>query len=45
MALIAGEDELAKGECQVKDLSTGDSVTVALDGVVEEMRKLLGDSG
>lgn len=35
VALIAGEDELAAGQCQVKNLSTGESETaeLAADGV------------
>ena len=32
VALIAGENEFAAGECQVKDLATGDSATVPYDG-------------
>ena len=30
VALIVGEDEFAAGECQIKDLATGDSQTVSL---------------
>lgn len=32
IALIAGEDELAAGTCQVKDLASGESQAVALGG-------------
>jgi histidyl-tRNA synthetase len=31
LALIAGDDELAAGNCQIKDLATGESQTVPLD--------------
>ena len=32
VALIAGEREFAAGECQVKDLASGESTTVSLAG-------------
>lgn len=41
VALVAGEDELAAGECQVKDLATGGSVTVAMGKVADEVERLL----
>ena len=31
VALVAGEDELARRTCQVKDLRTGDSQEASLD--------------
>ena len=31
-AIIAGEDELAAGNCQIKNLASGESVTVPLTG-------------
>ena len=47
VALIAGDEEFARGECQVKDLTTGGSTTVACDeqatAVVAEIRILLAD--
>ena len=33
LAIIAGSDELAAGNCQVKDLKTGESQTVGIHGV------------
>ncbi len=46
IALIAGADELAAGQCQVKNLATGESTTVsaAEDGtaVIAEIRRILG---
>jgi histidyl-tRNA synthetase len=42
VALIAGPDELARGECQVKDLASKTSVTVTLDQVAGEVRCVLG---
>jgi histidyl-tRNA synthetase len=45
VALIAGENELAAGTCQVKDLTRSESVTVPLAGVVETLRNLLGAGG
>jgi histidyl-tRNA synthetase len=45
IALIAGENELAAGECQVKNLATGDSTTVSLANeaaaVIAEIRQIL----
>ncbi len=37
VALIAGEDELAAGQCQVKDLQAGTSQTVKLQANAEEV--------
>jgi histidyl-tRNA synthetase len=37
-ALILGDDELAKGEAQVKALETGEQRSVALDRLVEAVR-------
>ncbi|TWT91086.1 Histidine--tRNA ligase [Pseudobythopirellula maris] len=42
VALIAGADELDKGECQVKDLATGESTTVAIGAVADEVGRVLG---
>ena len=45
IALIAGEDEFAEGTCQLKDLATGESRTVATGNdaraVVTAVRDLL----
>ena len=45
MAVIAGEREFAAGQCQVKNLSSGESTTVPLaDGatdVIAEVRRIL----
>lgn len=45
VALVIGEQEFAAGECQVKDLASGGSVTVSLkDGataVIAEIRRIL----
>ena len=45
VAVIAGEREFAAGECQVKDLSSGESTTVPLaDGataVIAEIQRIL----
>lgn len=47
VALIAGLDELAAGQCQVKDLATGESRTVSTaasegaDGILEALLELL----
>jgi histidyl-tRNA synthetase len=41
VALIAGERELAAGECQVKNLAGGDSTTVARADVLAEVRRVL----
>lgn len=43
VALIAGPDELAAGEVQVKDLATGGSTTVALASVAEAIGELIGN--
>jgi len=47
IALIVGEDEFANGECQIKDLASGGSQTVALAGdavaVLAEIQQLLGN--
>jgi histidyl-tRNA synthetase len=47
VALIAGPDELAAGQCQVKDLATGGSVMVQCDeqaaALLAELRKLLAE--
>lgn len=45
-ALIAGENEFAAGECQVKDLAAGTSATVPYDGadataIIAEINRLL----
>ncbi|MEX0711731.1 MAG: histidine--tRNA ligase [Pirellulales bacterium] len=49
LALIAGEDELAAGQCQVKDLATGESRVLPLDdeagGVVGAVQRLLAQGG
>jgi len=46
IALILGGDEFAAGECQVKDLATGDSQTVPLaedaQPVIAEIHRILG---
>ena len=45
VALIAGEREFAAGECQVKNLASGESTSVSLaDGaaaVIDEVRRIL----
>ncbi|HEV3345374.1 MAG TPA: His/Gly/Thr/Pro-type tRNA ligase C-terminal domain-containing protein, partial [Pirellulales bacterium] len=42
VAVIAGEDELAAGNCQIKNLASGESVTVPLAGdLAGEIGKLL----
>ena len=45
VALIAGSNELASATCQVKNLSTGESVTVSTEGdaaaLVREVRRVL----
>jgi histidyl-tRNA synthetase len=41
VALIAGENELAAGECQVKDLARGESVTVPLAEVAAKVREIV----
>ncbi|MEV0373468.1 histidine--tRNA ligase [Streptomyces sp. NPDC050636] len=42
LALVAGERDLAEGLVQVKDLESGEQTPVALDAVVEEIRRRLG---
>ena len=42
LALVAGERDLAEGVVQLKDLESGEQTPVALDGVVEEIRRTLG---
>jgi histidyl-tRNA synthetase len=41
VALIAGSNELAAGQCQVKDLKSGGSETVAMAEVAETVKKVL----
>ncbi|QDU86760.1 Histidine--tRNA ligase [Pirellulimonas nuda] len=41
VAVIAGQDELAKGEAQVKDLANGQSVTASAAGLLDEVRRVL----
>ncbi len=41
-ALILGEDELAKGEINLKDLTSFDQQTVGLSGVADDIKKRLG---
>ena len=46
-AVIIGEAEFTAGQCQVKDLQSGDSATIPYDGgdpdaVIAELRRLLG---
>lgn len=47
VALIAGEDELAEGKCQVKNLATGQSETVPLEAdagsVIAAVKRQLAD--
>lgn len=46
VALVLGDEEFASGECQVKNLATGESTTVALSDdaseIAAEIRKQLG---
>ncbi|MEO0529444.1 MAG: histidine--tRNA ligase [Planctomycetota bacterium] len=44
LAVIAGPDELERGECQLKQLATGESVTVSLDAVSVEAQRALSVS-
>ena len=37
LALIAGSDELDQGQCQVKDLNTGDAEEISLHGDYEDL--------
>jgi histidyl-tRNA synthetase len=45
VALIAGDDEWAAGQCQIKDLATGESRTTPLDdqaaSVISAVKSLL----
>jgi histidyl-tRNA synthetase len=45
VALVVGEQEFAAGQCQVKDLATGDSTTVAAadhsSAIITEIRRVL----
>ncbi|MFH9422066.1 histidine--tRNA ligase [Streptomyces sp. NPDC017529] len=42
LAVVAGERDLAEGVVQLKDLESGEQTPVALDAVVEEVRRRLG---
>ncbi|ARF54408.1 histidine--tRNA ligase [Streptomyces gilvosporeus] len=42
LALVAGERDLAEGVVQLKDLTSGEQTPVALDAVVDEVRRALG---
>ncbi|TJZ41864.1 histidine--tRNA ligase [Streptomyces piniterrae] len=42
LALVAGERDLGEGVVQVKDLESGEQTPVAVDAVVEEVRRRLG---
>ncbi|MFI9048949.1 histidine--tRNA ligase [Streptomyces sp. NPDC053427] len=42
LALVAGERDLAEGVVQLKDLQSGEQQPVALDAVVDEVRRTLG---
>jgi histidyl-tRNA synthetase len=48
IALVAGDDEFAAGECQVKNLASGASTTVSLangtGAIVAEIRRILAES-
>ncbi|MCI0334335.1 MAG: histidine--tRNA ligase [Planctomycetes bacterium] len=41
VAVIAGEREFAAGECQIKNLTTTESVTVPRDAVLAEVQRVL----
>ncbi|MGI5467685.1 histidine--tRNA ligase [Streptomyces sp. CA-132043] len=41
LAIVAGERDLAEGVVQLKDLESGEQAPVALDAVVEEVRRKL----
>ena len=43
VAVIAGEQEFSAGQCQIKDLASGGSTTVALASAAEEVQRVLGD--
>ncbi|MFK8845503.1 histidine--tRNA ligase [Streptomyces sp. Ac-502] len=42
LAVVAGERDLAEGVVQLKDLESGEQTPVALDSVVEEVRRRIG---
>ncbi|AOP46871.1 histidine--tRNA ligase [Streptomyces lydicus] len=42
LALVAGERDLAEGVVQLKDLESGEQGAVALDAVLDEVRRRLG---
>ncbi|MGP8303121.1 histidine--tRNA ligase [Streptomyces inhibens] len=42
LAIVAGERDLAEGVVQLKDLESGEQTPVALDTMVEEVRRRLG---
>ncbi|WEB43671.1 histidine--tRNA ligase [Streptomyces yunnanensis] len=42
LALVAGERDLAEGVVQLKDLVSGEQTAIALDAVVDEVRRALG---
>ncbi|MFG2402257.1 histidine--tRNA ligase [Streptomyces lydicus] len=42
LALVAGERDLAEGVVQLKDLESGEQTPVALDAVLDEVRRRLG---
>ncbi|GGU69397.1 histidine--tRNA ligase [Streptomyces albospinus] len=42
LALVAGERDLAEGVVQLKNLESGEQTPVALDAVVDEVRRALG---
>ncbi|GGW96291.1 histidine--tRNA ligase [Streptomyces noursei] len=42
LALVAGERDLAEGVVQLKDLASGEQTPIALDAVVDEVRRALG---
>jgi histidyl-tRNA synthetase len=43
-ALIMGEDELQKGEAQLKNLKTKEQVTIKLDHLEDELDKAFGEN-
>lgn len=45
LAVIAGPDELDRGECKIKDLSNREEKTVRQDGLVDAVRQLLAAGG
>ena len=48
LALIAGSDELDQGQCQIKDLNTGDAENISIqdgyDNLVNVLKKKIADS-